>query len=999
MELLLLLAAAILVLWLLASREKHAARLTRLEKSVEHLYEAGSSVAQRVAALESRPSLTPSSAYRAAAPVDAPRPPFDERPSFTQPTARILQPAFAAAAPSPSLSPSPSPSRTPAPAPAPSPSPALSLALPSDPVPEKPAIEWERWIGVRGAAALGAGILVVALFFFLRHSIAVGWLTLELRVALGALVGATCVAAAQLRLRASHPVLSSWLTGAGIAGLYASIWAAATVASLIGSAAAFALVVGVTIGCVALAVRDGSLPIALLGAAGGFAAPLMLSFNASRPYATIAYVLVLDVAMVVLAAKKRWWSLSALAMLLSAAYDAVWLSMQGASSMPLQVGLLTVFSGVFGAVPAIALGDTAPSDEPPSPLATVTRYGSVLVPMAFAAWLTQDPTIVTNPAPIGVLCVLLTMMATAIAYKQREAPLPFLAALGAPAVLVAWMAQAEVAAHASSLGALLVVIALPHLALVAAEHRKLRGAAGEGAKSEVLDIAAAGSVLYLLVAISLVIASSIIHPGPWAVYLGTALVLAAVAIGLARAGKMPAVASLPAIGTVLGAVAIALSHRTVEDGGPTFFSLFGCLAVTAALTVLGRRAEGDERRELLAGARRGAFAAILALAVLSSGAAIGVHVCLAIALGSVALAARDGRDQAYPTTFALIAIAMGAMTWLSSPEEHVAAGVASLGVGVFFLVAPLVRPLGLADSVWAPRGQVFGMTTFALTVGTSFFSWQAELVGAGVAALAATALVLYVALRRVTTSEAVRHEAEVWLGNTTIALTSAGIALGFRNEHLTWAWAALGTVLAYLATRKRSDALAIIGVVHLVVAGVRVFANPAVLTYHARGDLPILNWVTPTFLVPALAAGIAWWLLGRMREVTGEKYGLRVVPATVGLLAVFTWANVAVLDVFSSGTTISFHSASAQARDLSISLVWALFGTGLLVLGMRRAASALRWTSLVLILGTAGKVFLLDLSQLEDLYRVASLAGLAISLLGISLLYQRFVFRAPGQQA
>ena len=40
-----------------------------------------------------------------------------------------------------------------------------------------------------------------------------------------------------------------------------------------------------------------------------------------------------------------------------------------------------------------------------------------------------------------------------------------------------------------------------------------------------------------------------------------------------------------------------------------------------------------------------------------------------------------------------------------------------------------------------------------------------------------------------------------------------------------------------------------------------------------------------------------------------------------------------------------------------------------------------------------GKVFLRDLGHLEGLYRVGSLTGLAVSLLVVSLFYQRFVFR------
>jgi len=52
----------------------------------------------------------------------------------------------------------------------------------------------------------------------------------------------------------------------------------------------------------------------------------------------------------------------------------------------------------------------------------------------------------------------------------------------------------------------------------------------------------------------------------------------------------------------------------------------------------------------------------------------------------------------------------------------------------------------------------------------------------------------------------------------------------------------------------------------------------------------------------------------------------------------------------------------------------------------------LRTFSLLLV--TIVKVFLYDLGHLQDLYRVASLAGLAISLILVSLLYQRFVLRS-----
>ena len=70
----------------------------------------------------------------------------------------------------------------------------------------------------------------------------------------------------------------------------------------------------------------------------------------------------------------------------------------------------------------------------------------------------------------------------------------------------------------------------------------------------------------------------------------------------------------------------------------------------------------------------------------------------------------------------------------------------------------------------------------------------------------------------------------------------------------------------------------------------------------------------------------------------------------------------------------------------------------LLAVGVRGRSRGLRWGSLGLMLVTVVKVFLHDLGELEDLYRVASLLGLAISLIVISLAYQRFVVPAASPE-
>ena len=65
---------------------------------------------------------------------------------------------------------------------------------------------------------------------------------------------------------------------------------------------------------------------------------------------------------------------------------------------------------------------------------------------------------------------------------------------------------------------------------------------------------------------------------------------------------------------------------------------------------------------------------------------------------------------------------------------------------------------------------------------------------------------------------------------------------------------------------------------------------------------------------------------------------------------------------------------------------------------MAKSSQGLRWISLAFLVLTIGKVFLYDLGELEDLYRVASLVGLAISLILVSLAYQRFVFGGRSEE-
>ena len=66
-----------------------------------------------------------------------------------------------------------------------------------------------------------------------------------------------------------------------------------------------------------------------------------------------------------------------------------------------------------------------------------------------------------------------------------------------------------------------------------------------------------------------------------------------------------------------------------------------------------------------------------------------------------------------------------------------------------------------------------------------------------------------------------------------------------------------------------------------------------------------------------------------------------------------------------------------------------LYAAGLLLAGFWRNSAFLRWQGLVLLAFTIAKVFVYDIANLSQGYRVLSLLGLGALLLSVSFAYQR----------
>ena len=173
---------------------------------------------------------------------------------------------------------------------------------------------------------------------------------------------------------------------------------------------------------------------------------------------------------------------------------------------------------------------------------------------------------------------------------------------------------------------------------------------------------------------------------------------------------------------------------------------------------------------------------------------------------------------------------------------------------------------------------------------------------------------------------------------------------------------------------------------------VRRALNPATLDYHPRAATPIWNWFFYAYGISAACDFFGARLLAPPRD---RVLGFRAPPLLYTLCAVllFLLVNIEITDFFSMPGTpaLTFQFSGNFARDMSYSMAWAVFALGLLLIGIAKKAASVRYASLALLGAAVLKLFLHDLSQLDQLYRIAAFIMVAIIAMLVSFLYQRFL--------
>ena len=229
-----------------------------------------------------------------------------------------------------------------------------------------------------------------------------------------------------------------------------------------------------------------------------------------------------------------------------------------------------------------------------------------------------------------------------------------------------------------------------------------------------------------------------------------------------------------------------------------------------------------------------------------------------------------------------------------------------------------------------------------------------------------------------------------WQGGALLLFVSLIFPLQFHREWITLGWALEGLALLWLFRRLPHRGLRLVAVILLCAAFARLACNPAVLEYHRRSGTRIWNWYLYAYGVASFCLLAGARLFGRPQETPAERAGPPLL-GSLGVILVFLLLNIEIADYFSIGPTLTFSFSGNFARDMTYSIAWALFALGLIIVGMKIKQRAARYAGVALLGVTLAKLFLHDLNDLDELYRIGAFVGVALILIAASFIYQRFL--------
>ncbi|MBL9134266.1 MAG: DUF2339 domain-containing protein [Verrucomicrobiales bacterium] len=864
------------------------------------------------------------------------------------------------------------------------------------------ARDWERFMGVRLFAWLGGLALFLGVAYFVKYSFDRDLVPPALRVTIGLVTGAGLLGLGLRLGQRAYAVTSQTLCATGVVILYAALFAGHTLYRLpwLPQGVAFASMVAVTAMAFVLSVRLSAMVIAILGWVGGFLTPVLLSTGQDQPLALFLYVGLLDLGLLAVVLHRRWDFLALLGAVGTVMMQLAWISkFYSVDRLMVAWTIFAAFNALFVAALAWAKFKVRDSDWLGGGVVVVA-----VATLAFGGWLLIQGDAAGRPAILFSFALMadLALLAVAI-WRGRLSGFHAAAGMVSFGYLALWQAR--------YVDGTLLVWALVFSLIFAVLHTVL---------PPWLKISWShkGGVTMAQIYPSLALATMIIPivrlPETSFALWPTLLLVDLLALGLAGVvgGVWGALAAL----VLTGVASFFWILRLPMEGGPATVGTLGILAVSAVMFVAvggwvfarvrERREEGTGSSwdESLANLMPGAAAVmpfgLMAQLVVQTRMPDPTWMTLvALGITVLLLGVTWHRRQTVLPLAGLAATAMLEWVWLLDEGWRTDRPVLGIVLAMLLFAGYALFPHAFTVRLTGVRGAWIAgalavLPPFYVTYRLVKVHWPNPVMGMVPLLFAMLAVAALVRVRRITPRDSVDYrERLAWFGGVVLFLVTVAVPIQFDRHVLTVAWALEGAALIWWYGRVPYRGLRDLGGALLVLVFFRLCLNPALLDGATRGTRALWNpwwYLFGISLVSMLAA--ARWV--KPTDQWLERLPLRPVLNCLGVITLFALVNLEIADFFTPvGGWVRFEFSAGFAADMTYTIAWALFALGLVGFGIAQRLVSVRWAGLGLLAVALCKLFLHDLSRLDQLYRVGALIGVALIAITASMLYQRFVAR------
>ena len=869
-------------------------------------------------------------------------------------------------------------------------------------------LNWEQFMGAKMFAWIGGFALFLAAAYFVKYSFEHDLIPPELRVAIGFLFGTGLIVSGVVLRRKEYTVTSHTFCATGVVILYAVTFACHAVYHFAPFSAVptFVLMAVITAAAFVLSVRMPAMVVAILGLLGGFLTPILLSTGQDAPVALFTYIAMLDAGLIAVALNRRWFFLAPLAAAGTVLTQVGWAAeffQRGEYYLGNKVLLPMIVLLGFNALWLAATRFVRKHNDSGA-LVALSAVALSFVSFAFGFYCLSFESLAARPWLLFGFAFLVDAAVIALTCLDRRLNVAQPIAGGAVFLMLAvWLSSWITNQLLPAALVFTVVFALMHSLPPAL--RSFGGDSGRSSKS-VLVFPPLALMALLIPILKLAELTFLVWPVILLVDV-VAFILAWIFLSV-----LPLLAVLL---LTLAATAVAILRIPADFGGLSSLLLvvFTFAAVFVSAGVWLRRRFPDRGPETDEWETEKDMAALVIIMAIVLPFALLLMIVgrlpltnptpvfgIALLLTGLAFVVTRMMRLDWLPVVGLVCVAAVESAWHFRLFDAAAALTPLVWYLTFFGVFaafPFVQIEAFkeAKGPWI-AGALAGPAQFLLVYRLVEATWPNEIMGLLPAAFAVPALGSFALVRRrVSKTSPTRLMQLALYGGVVLFFITLILPIQFERQWLTIGWALEGAALCWLFRRLPHPGLRAVGVALLITAFVRLALNPAVLGYHPRSEVPILNWYMYAYGLVVLSLFAGARLLAPPRDRLLEMNAPALL-GTLGTILAFLLVNIQIADFFTEPGTaaLTFQFTGNFGRDMTYSIAWALFALGMLIFGFSRQLAPIRYAAIGLLGATVLKLFLHDLAHLQQLYRIGALAGVAVIAIVASFLYQRFVAAA-----